>query len=704
MRGIIKVPRIRLGTPLLSLTIIGAWGSLAPAALAQAPASSAQALSADAQPGSLDQAQSSQSLAEVIVTATKLNVAQQDMTQASEVVAAPEIAAQAQTSVTDVLREQPGIQFEVSGTPGQFIYPRLRGFSDSTLYVFDGITMNTGGTGDIGYLLGQLDPTMVQSIEVLRGPRATTYGANSTSGVIAFTTLDADHEEADVSVEGGSLDWVKGRVGIGDKVSLGEGSWSFSLNGSYLHTDGMNEYEYTENGTLVGRTTYRTSDLELGGSFYVTDNAFQTANLIESVQDAPPPYFSVQLPDPSNLDTTKAGIVSLWFAEQLTPHLSQKLTVGWAGQNFLVEDGPLPNGGLLGTYNAPYDGWTDPDTGITFSRGQVVPVYQTPFTYKTVNNNKEADYNLRYRSDTVSAILGVTYLGQVYDETEDYAGFYSGGHDSEAIRSIYGDAAIGWLDNQLHTEFGARLDSYTEWRNKVTYSVGATYDIVPELAIYANYGTSFTQPTLDELNDPIYGNKSITPENADTVEVGLRGRQLDGALTESLTSWHSYVDNVITFDYDLYNPRIVDAPPYGEYANEEAERSQGIEFEIAYHITPHLIFDGNYTRTDAYLNTAGVWGFMVENARNMGNAGLTYTTAKFDFGTNLFVTDHRLRWAADFWAPGYARLDFFGRYHVTGHFDLYGRVQNALDQQIVQILGYRNPGVYFVAGVSYRFD
>ncbi len=646
----------------------------------------------------------SDSLEEVTVTATKLDVNQADMTQASEVVTAVAISQQAQTSVTDVLREEPGIQFEVAGAPGQSIYPRLRGFSDSTLYVFDGITMNAGGSGEIGYLLGQLDPSMVQSIQVLRGPHATTYGANTTSGVIDFTTLEGDHQEEDLSVEGGSLDWRKARGGIQNKTSLGDGTWSYSLNGSYVDSDGTSRYEFTKNGTLVGRTTFQTGGIQIGGSFYLTDNDFQSATLIESIQYAPPPYFSTPIPDPDNADTTKAGIVSLWFEQQLTTHLSQKLTVGGAGQEFGTADDPVPNGGLLGTYTAPYNGWTDPDTYSTFAAGQQVPVYQTPYSYRTINNNNEADYNLRYRTNMVSAVLGATYLAQNYDESENYAGSNSGSKESQDTRSIYGDASINLLDNRLHTELGARLDSYTEWRSKATYSAGVTYLLVPELTVYANYGTSFTQPTLDQLYDPIYGNKGVTPENADTVEAGVRALQLDNKLTEAVTLWHSYVNNVISYDYNIYNPRILNGSPYGEYANAEAERSQGVEFETAYKITSQLTFNANYTRTDAYTtDTSGTWYFMIENARNMGNAGLTYTASHFDIGTNLYVTDHRLRWAGDFWAPGYARLDFFGRYHVTGHFDFYGRVQNALDHDIIEALGFRNPGIYFVAGANYSF-
>ena len=130
-----------------------------------------------------------------------------------------------------------------------------------------------------------------------------------------------------------------------------------------------------------------------------------------------------------------------------------------------------------------------------------------------------------------------------------------------------------------------------------------------------------------------------------------------------------------------------------------------MELEAAYQITPELTLNGNYTRTDAYeMDSAGVWGFMIENARNMGNLGLTWAQARFDVGANLYMTDHRLDYSAEYWAPGYARLDLFGRYHVTGHFDLYARVQNALDHHITEIIGYKNPGVYFVAGAHYRFD
>jgi vitamin B12 transporter len=644
------------------------------------------------------QSSAAASLAEVTVTATKMAVPLEQMTQPATIIPQAQILDQAQVDMNDVLREQPGLQVGQGDVPGQYDYLRLRGFSDSTLYVFDGITLNEGGTGEIGYLLGQLDPSMVQSIEILRGPQATLYGANTTSGVIDFTTLAGDHAATDLSVEGGSEDWKKARIGTEDALALGDGTWTYSLNGSYSDSAGMIEYEYEKNATLVGRTTYEMDDFNFGLSFYGTDNKFQNADLIESIPGATQSnYFAVQVPDPSDVDHTQAGITSLWAQQQLSESLSQKLTIGVATQDFSIVNGDTANGGLIGYYTAPYAGWTDPNTYNVYEAGQTVPVYQTAYNYETVNTNKEADYNLRYRSGEVSAVLGATYLGQTYD----LGGTYGSSSESESVRSVYGDAALNSFGNTLHSEVGVRLDSYTTWRNKATYSIGSDYDIVKGVSLYANYGTSFTQPTLDQLYNPTYGNKGVTPENGSTIEGGIRAQQLDGALSETATVWHSYVDNVIIYDYSIYNPLV--PGDYGRYDNAEAERSQGLEFEAAYKITSSLTLTGNYTYTDAYVTSAaGVWNLQTLNARDVGNLGLEYHIARFDVGTNLYMSSRRLRWAGDVWAPGYARLDLYGRFHVTSHLDLYARVQNALDQDIVEILGYESPGVYFVAGVSYR--
>jgi outer membrane cobalamin receptor len=647
---------------------------------------------ATAQPSSTD-------IEPVTVVASKLDVSESDLPQATSILTADEIAAQAQNSMVDTLRQLPAVQFQQAGGPGQSLHVVLRGFSDSTLYVFDGITLNAGGSGDIGYLLGQLDPTMVQRIEVLRGPHATLYGANSTAGVINFTSIEGDHAETNVDASFGSLDWKKLRAGTQNRVALSDGVLSYAANGSWIDSAGINQFEFYKNATLVARGTYQSGEFTFGVSFYGTDNEFQNADLIESIAGATRSnYFAVQIPDPSDVDQTKFGLLSIWLEQQLSAHWSQKLTVGGAGQDFSIHNGDYGNGGLIGYYTAPYDGWTDPVSYLPYAAGQTVPVYQTASSYKTINNNKEADYNLRYRSSSLSAVLGATYLGQLYDE----GGAYGSAKENQSTGSLYADALIATPGDRAHLELGARLDHYSAWATKGTYSLGVDYDLSDAVDLYGNYATSFTQPTLDELYNPIYGNKGLTPENASTIEAGVRARELDQRFTQALTYWHSYISNVITYDFSIYNPRNVGN--YGEYGNSEAARSQGVELELAYRLAPELLVSANYTHTDSYqTDTARVWHYRTLNARNMGNLAVSYETRRFNVGTNLYLSDHRLRWAGDVWAPGYLRLDVYGRYHIRPRLDAYVRIQNALDAHIVEVLGYRTPGVYVIGGAGYRF-
>ncbi len=230
---------------------------------------------------------------------------------------------------------------------------------------------------------------------------------------------------------------------------MGDGTFNFSLNASYLDSDGTNPLEYSKNTTVVGHAAFRNDSFQIGGSFYYTDNKFQSAALVESVQDAPPPYFSVQIPNPQNVDSTKAGIGSLWFEQQLTSSLSQKLTVGFAGQDFTAQEGPEPtaNDGLLGNYIAPYDGWTDPNTYSNFNQGDVVPVYQTLLNYKMINNNAQADYNLRYQTDSISAMLGANYQEQIFDVTDDYFGSVTASKSSQHTKLDIRQC-LDWLAGQ----------------------------------------------------------------------------------------------------------------------------------------------------------------------------------------------------------------------------------------------------------------
>src|SRR6185437_1762803 len=123
-------------------------------------------------------------------------------------------------------------------------------------------------------------------------------------------------------------------------------------------------------------------------------------------------YFSAQVPDPHQWNKQDLYVGTLWFQQKIDQHFTQKLTLGFADQRYALENGDVANGGYIGSYVAPYDGFMDPDCAGTFNKGQLVPVYQFAMNYTTMERNRQADYNLRYENGPISGIIGGTYLWQ----------------------------------------------------------------------------------------------------------------------------------------------------------------------------------------------------------------------------------------------------------------------------------------------------
>jgi len=115
---------------------------------------------------------SADTLTDVIVTSTKIETPAQYSTQSVTVITEDEIKEKNYTDTTEILRQTTGIQFNQAGGPGQFNYPKLRGFgSGHFLVVVDGVKINEGLSPGVGNFLGQIDPKLIEKIEILRGPK-----------------------------------------------------------------------------------------------------------------------------------------------------------------------------------------------------------------------------------------------------------------------------------------------------------------------------------------------------------------------------------------------------------------------------------------------------------------------------------------------------------------------------------------------------
>lgn len=653
-----------------------------------------------AQANTAHHTENTKELETVVVTASKLDKTSDRLTQSVSIVTEEELAKQNQTDFTEVLRNIEGFQFKQAGGPGQFSYPKLRGFgAGHMMVVIDGIKVNNPSGGDVGNLLGQIDPDSIERIEVLRGPQASTYGANATAGVLSITTKSGNQREAKLRAEVGSLGWEKQTASLRNAHHLGDGVFDYSINLSNTNSDGVHRHEFYDDKTTQLKLRYATDNFEVGGSYFRTDNEFQDAELKEaSAVTRKDRYYYYQIPDPDSTRATQKTVKSLWLTHNINEQWSHTLRVGQSDENDQSLD---LNNGLLGYVVAPFDGFTL-DWWNYYNQGQTVPVYDSGSFISADNRNqtKQYEYNLKFANENTRAMVGLERLEQRF---RSWGRWGNSPAEEDTVDSIFINADQDLFDDKVVLSAGVRRDDYDSWGSKNTGNLGIAINVTPNSTVFANYGTSFKAPSMSQLFDLTYGDSSLKPESGKTSEIGFRQNLFGNKVNWNITAWRSVINDVVLYDGTIPNPRA--SWGFGQYTNGDEQRTRGAELSAAWQINNAWSVKGNYVYTDSHIlkKNADDYTRSVQIARNTASVSVDYTADKLNISAGLYYIGPRLRWAADLETDSYIRTDLSARYQVTDAFAVYGRIENLFDEEIVEEIGYDQPGRYSVVGVEYRF-
>jgi len=616
-------------------------------------------------------AQDAASLDAIVVTASRTLVPRASVGSAIDVLSSSDIAQRPRFEVSDLLREIPGVAVNRSGQRGSQTQVRIRGAeANHTLVLIDGIEVGdpmTGGEFDFANLLTD----DIARIEVLRGPQSALYGSQAIGGVInIMTTQGQGPARLTVRAEGGSF----GTYALSSGVSGGGEDYRFKASAAWLDTKGVSQAAAgTEKDGHRNLTLNAGGALALSDIFDVTLTARYTdAFGAEDIQDftfGSPTYGLAIDSDNSHKTKTAYGRTAgrLVLLDGLWDHTVAAAVTDVRKKNF--------------------------DTGaFSFgSKGRKVDLsYQT---------------NLFVRGDS----LDHTLTGYVQYKDEDYENqsAFPGPQNQKQSTQDVGYVAEYRLDivDQVFLSGAIRHDVHDMFDNATTYRATAAWQI-PEtgLKVRASYGTGLAKPGFFELfgYDPtsFVGNPNLKPETSRGWDVGLDYGVGDRA-SLSLTY----------FSMDLRDEIFTDFSVFPFTAGNQAGNSSREGVEISARVAPSEGFA--LAASYGYTNAKDDKGVQ-EVRRPKHIASVSASFAFLDDKARIGLSaDHNGAMTDVVFVPsipsGVARLEGFtlvtlsGAYAVSDTVEVFGRVENLLNDRYQEVYSYNTLGIGAYAGVRMRF-
>ena len=587
----------------------------------------------------------------ITVTGSRADV--EDAGEAVTVIAEAEIEAVQGADITRVLRRAPGVTFSRNGGPGAFTATRVRGApGEQTLVLIDGVRVSDPAAPGGGFDFGNLLATNIAKLDLLRGSNSTIWGSDAIGGVLAVTTDTQSGLEA--SVEYGARDTATASVAGG----AGGDAGFVGLSASWFDTDGFSaaaagtEADGFEQVALNGQ-----GRLYLSDRFDVVARARYAEGHLE-LDGFPAPSF--QLADTDEFQETEqysASIAGTYDSGAL-------LLVG----SYSVADTERAN---FNRANGLAPGFTsDGHRDRLELRGEwraIGPVL--------VNFGVEQDWTS----------LETLFTPRVTTDTT--AAYVQGGID-------YGP---------LSARIGVRHDDERRFGGATSFGADASYEIAPDLRVRASVGEGFKAPTLFQLLSD-FGNPSLDPERATSFDFGLAyGTRAGEGAYASATLFRRDSEGLIDFVSCFgVTGGICEDRPFGTFDNVERARAQGVEVEAGIVDADGLAARLAYAFIDTEDRTPGAptrGNRLARQPRHAGTLSVDYALGALLLGSDLRVVSNAFDDATNsVRLDGYALLDLRAELALS-EFRLFGRIENAWDEDYQTAAGFGSPGRGVFVGI-----
>ena len=584
----------------------------------------------------------------------------------------------------EALRSLPGVAVNRTGGPGGLTQVRIRGAEGNhTLVLIDGIEANDTFNGEFDF--ADLSTDNIERIEVIRGPQSGIYGSGAVGGVVNIVTNGGRGPLTFRAIgETGTFSTYAGSIGVSGGNDKAWGSISLDER----RTDGFNISPVgSENDGAQLKTLNVRGGVQMFPGVLLDLTLRHTTKTGDRDTQAPfPDPSGIQVDDPATFhETSWLGAARLTW-ESFDGHLVQ---VAKATRNETERK----------------------DSSVFFG---------TPSTTNNLGVREDYSYTSTYRIDTPALLSAHHYLtAYVEHENESFTpnsdfGFGFAADGIERTRSLNAGAAEyrGEFADRLFLQGTVRRDDSNVFGGFNTWRTAASLRL-PEVALrpHASYGTGLKLPTMFESFGSVpgsyYPNPNLGPEKAEGWDAGVELTLVPGHAIVDVTYFNSELtDKIKSFANCIPGP-----PPFfgacTAVNDPGVSPRQGVEVDSRFDLGSGLSLGLAYTYTDA-KTAKGIQEIRRPKHSGRGDIGYVFDAGRASVNLSAqYVADNRDTNFGNFSTvtlDPYWLVNVAAAYKVTPGVEVFGRIENVLDQDYQEVYGFETAGVAAYAGVKFTYE
>ncbi|MBE9561455.1 MAG: TonB-dependent receptor [Proteobacteria bacterium] len=568
-------------------------------------------------------------LPEVTVTATRS--AKTSPLASVTVITREEIVKSQAISISDILHGVPGLDVTNNGGLGQNTSIFMRGTeSDHILILLDGVKIGSATTGSMAF--EHLPISQIERIEIVRGPRSSLYGSEAIGGVIQIFTRHSKTPHTESSVGIGADNTYRVTTGFSSST---KNNW-LSLYADRLKTDGFNACN-------DGCFTFEPDDDGYENTSFSTRFGHNFANKANIEVHALKTKGNTQFDSSFNNQAD--------FTQQVIGVKTDYIVNNWWLLNLNIGE-----------------------SQDKFDESSESYFHTTRTIYGLQNNLFFAEQEL---------IIGYE------EQTDDVSSHIDYAIDSLTNKGLFAEYQVEFASTELL--LGVREDDNEQFGKHTTKNISLGYALNSTMRFIANYGTAFKAPSFNELYFPNYGNSQLIPEESESYEIGLIGKQQ--YYNWSINVYETKIDKLIATNFDAET---------NSYFADNINKAKIIGMDGAINLQKNnWEFNTKISWLKPEDETTG--NLLPRRAEKSINVELAERRGSMRLAVNVLAnsyrydnTDNTQRLA------GYGIVNLAGEYNVNKNLTLRMRVENILNKDYETVYSYNTPNQFWFFSLNYQ--